>query len=428
MFLPLATPSPPTSSRPSYRQALPSPTGSSLPSKPLKSHAQHHEILPLLDQHHPRIPFRTFDCLDEDHLTNKHPSRRRRDLPSRANCSPADNSQLSCLPTQNQQVIQNQWFTFEWSTGNPLFNQVTDVDIYLLSANSDQTLAHWTLPKQQGTLQVLANDTFWGTQGLSIQSGQNQSYPFNFVILPTTATLHFGERTEPTFTGIQTALPNSALLSLSSVSSVQSTRSVQSSQSVASTSSIFFQSSVSTQSVHASNTGSEFPHWATALLAVFGSLAVLALLAFSYMLLRKMRRKQDLAKRNSTGSRSPMIAAPTSPMSVGQPEAGGGVGPAPGGSLVGAAFGAGAVQRDSSVRGPATDGGSMVSSEPGLISTADAQILGDAFRQAMRSIGPLEEGDNGQLLNRELAEEGRDIRSVSSARDVRVEGSSAQQQ
>ena len=66
-------------------------------------------------------------------------------------------------------------------------------------------------------------------------------------------------------------------------------------------------------------------------------------------------------------------------------------------------------------------------------SGADAAIMADAFRKALRKPdfagGTIEEGDSPesqepkehQLLSRELAEEGRDIRSVGSSRDVRVE-------
>jgi hypothetical protein len=58
--------------------------------------------------------------------------------------------------------------------------------------------------------------------------------------------------------------------------------------------------------------------------------------------------------------------------------------------------------------------------------------MADAFRKALRkpdfTDNPVEEGEggsqqpnNGGLLNRELAEEGRDIRSVESSRGVQVE-------
>jgi len=58
--------------------------------------------------------------------------------------------------------------------------------------------------------------------------------------------------------------------------------------------------------------------------------------------------------------------------------------------------------------------------------------MADAFRKALRkpdfADNPVEEGEspdsqrpNAELLNRELAEEGRDIRSVESSRGVQVE-------
>jgi hypothetical protein len=91
----------------------------------------------------------------------------------------------------------------------------------------------------------------------------------------------------------------------------------------------------------------------------------------------------------------------------------------------------------SSVYSPG-DGSSMIShahSSETPFSGADAAIMADAFRKALRKpdfAGPIEEGDSpesqerqeqkdNRLLSRELAEEGRDIRSVGSSRDVRVE-------
>lgn len=71
--------------------------------------------------------------------------------------------------------------------------------------------------------------------------------------------------------------------------------------------------------------------------------------------------------------------------------------------------------------------------ESGLFSGADAAIMADAFRKALRKPefmggGSPEESSEekarkeSELLNKELAEEGRDIRSVSSSRGVKVEG------
>lgn len=79
------------------------------------------------------------------------------------------------------------------------------------------------------------------------------------------------------------------------------------------------------------------------------------------------------------------------------------------------------------------DGASLSSDTP--FSGADAAVMAEAFRKALRKPDfagrPVEEGESPEqppegeppeLMNRELAEEGRDIRSVGSSRGVRVEG------
>ena len=88
------------------------------------------------------------------------------------------------------------------------------------------------------------------------------------------------------------------------------------------------------------------------------------------------------------------------------------------------------------------DGASATSrvSDAALFSGADAAVMADAFRAALRKPNfasrPVEEGESPEmelanddgagaeasgLLDRELAEEGRDIRSVGSSRGVKVE-------
>lgn len=89
----------------------------------------------------------------------------------------------------------------------------------------------------------------------------------------------------------------------------------------------------------------------------------------------------------------------------------------------------------------AGDDGSLISrsnsaQESGLFSGADAAIMADAFRMALRKpefMGETPEESpeekamkEAELLNKELAEEGRDIRSVSSSRGVKVEGPSTE--
>ena len=80
-----------------------------------------------------------------------------------------------------------------------------------------------------------------------------------------------------------------------------------------------------------------------------------------------------------------------------------------------------------------SDGASTASradSAGGPFSAVDAAAMAAAFRNVMRKPDfadrPMEEGESPEqketdVLNRELAEEGRDIRSVSSSRGVRVE-------
>lgn len=97
---------------------------------------------------------------------------------------------------------------------------------------------------------------------------------------------------------------------------------------------------------------------------------------------------------------------------------------------VGAGLGGAAAARAASSGLPETDGASSISEN--LFSGADAAVMAEAFRKALRKpeFGgePVEEGespeltpDQPELLSRELAEEGRDIRSVGSSRGVRVE-------
>ena len=119
----------------------------------------------------------------------------------------------------------------------------------------------------------------------------------------------------------------------------------------------------------------------------------------------------------------------------------GNIGPSPGSPLL-----AGAVinRKPSSVAGVGApqstqdhDGASTISrsgsaaNNEAPFSGADAAIMADAFRKMLRKPDfadqPVEEGEspeepsNVDMIGRELAEEGRDIRSVSSERGVRVE-------
>lgn len=100
---------------------------------------------------------------------------------------------------------------------------------------------------------------------------------------------------------------------------------------------------------------------------------------------------------------------------------------------VGAAAVGGSVAMDRAASTVSPDGASANSETP--FSGADAAVMAEAFRKALRKPdfadrpmeegespeAALEEGERPGLINRELAEEGRDIRSVGSSRGVRVE-------
>jgi hypothetical protein len=112
-----------------------------------------------------------------------------------------------------------------------------------------------------------------------------------------------------------------------------------------------------------------------------------------------------------------------------------------GGAPTGVGFAGGAAMSERDRNAPSVvihDGASNTSAgDSGPFSGADAAIMADAFRKMLRKpdfAERLEEGDDSPdggddddddnrqgLIGRELAEEGRDIRSVSSERGVRVE-------
>lgn len=179
--------------------------------------------------------------------------------------------------------------------------------------------------------------------------------------------------------------------------------------------------------------GANFPKWAIGVIVVLGLLAIIAAGILAFLLVRRLRRRDEESIRGSMGSASPMMA---NVQTASSPLLGGGATLAAGaaGAAGGAAY---EHRRASSVVSP--DGASSVShggsaGEGGPFSGADAAIMADAFRKALRKpefAGGIDEGDspgsdpnNGALMNRELADEGRDIRSVESSRGVQVESMS----
>lgn len=255
--------------------------------------------------------------------------------------------------------------------------------------------------------------------------------------------------TETTYLdAVSSSLASASTASIASTSLAAASSSALSSESTASTASVASRSGslgsgIST-GVSPSSTGvgggvqsdvggTSFPKWAIGVIVVLGLLAIIAAGILAFLLVRRLRRRDEESSRGSMGSASPMMA---NVQTASSPLLGGGSALAAGaaGAAGGAAY---EHHRASSVISP--DGASSVShggsaGEGGPFSGADAAIMADAFRKALRKpefSGGIDEGDspgsdpnNGALMSRELADEGRDIRSVESSRGVQVESMS----
>lgn len=209
-------------------------------------------------------------------------------------------------------------------------------------------------------------------------------------------------------------------------------------------------SSAASGSVQPDGAGPGFPHWAIAVITVLGFLAIASVCILAFLILRRLRRRNDEleSNRNSMGSSSPMMA---NVQQQGSPLLGAASLPplspvGTGGAAVGMGLTSSAAIGERDRNAPSVvihDGASTTSAgDSGPFSGADAAIMADAFRKMLRKpdfAERLEEGDDSPdggneeddnnrhgpssvgLLGRELAEEGRDIRSVSSERGVHVE-------
>ncbi|KDN33621.1 hypothetical protein RSAG8_13285, partial [Rhizoctonia solani AG-8 WAC10335] len=356
----------------------------------------------------------------------KRRSQKRQDWPN--SCGNVGNDVLSCYPTDNTTVVQGGWTRFVWNYRYPEYIGYGSLDIYLFHADSGTQAANWTnVPNDSEWIGISVSDQFWGTRGVTgWQDGRNQTMPFYFVAVSAGAALNGGETRLATFTAIQTRLPDSYFQSQSSVASVSSVASM-------SQTSLFAQSTASVSSVAATATAGpgngslqsgagndSFPKWAIALLVILGALALAALMLLGWLSARNLRTRQR--RRQSTGSSTPMMAAPNQST---QPEPSTSPIEHPPASIVGRPV---SIRRGGSLIN-ANDGASNRSGETGPISGQDAAILAGAFRAMMRkpdfASRPDEEGEspeekNARELKEQLAEEGRDIQSVRSERGVRV--------
>jgi hypothetical protein len=200
-------------------------------------------------------------------------------------------------------------------------------------------------------------------------------------------------------------------------------------------------SSRPTGNVQSGSGNGDFPHWAIAVIVVLGFLAIVAGGIAAWLIMRRMRQRRTSAanSRNSVNSGTPIMGHSAggdvhSPLMA---EAGFGAAAGAGGLAAGAAL-----HKEEPARADkhlTSDGASTISrahSESAPFSGADAAIMADAFRKALRKPefpAGVEEGDTpdsqkdrreAELLGAELATEGRDLRSVGSSRDVRVQSAS----
>ncbi|KAJ3574480.1 hypothetical protein NP233_g1752 [Leucocoprinus birnbaumii] len=371
------------------------------------------------------------------------------------------NDIISCFPTAGTEIPQHQWAAFVWNSRRPELTQTNQVNLYLFRADSgEQILQALNITNpfgQAGIHKAQVDDSWFGTDGLA-WNGTNQTFPYQWVISRNDTGLDGSQISQPIFSAVQTTYLDSVISSSLSSAAAASSASVLSSLSaVAASSSRAANSPTSSSgsgSVQADSSGSGFPHWAIAVITVLGFLAIASVCILAFLILRRLRRRNEEieSNRNSMGSSSPMMAnaqqqgspllgTPSLPPPPHSP-----VGTGSASAAAGAGLAGGAAMSERERNAPSVvihDGASTTSAgDSGPFSGADAAIMADAFRKMLRKpdFERLEEGDDSPdggnedddddnrrgpsgagLIGRELAEEGRDIRSVSSERGVRVE-------
>ncbi|KAK7048187.1 hypothetical protein R3P38DRAFT_1853750 [Favolaschia claudopus] len=359
---------------------------------------------------------------------------------AKTNCEVnSGNDVVSCFPTSNTVIAQHQWATFVWNSNLPEFTQTNRVNIYLFHGDSLEQILFFrnvlNPQGQAGSITAQVNDSWWGNRGAN-WDGQNISYPFFWIMSRSDQSLDDGtQKPQATFQAVQTTFADSVIASSASAAAASSATATALATTTGSTLSPRTSGSSGTSptaGVQGSSSSSGFPHWAIAVIVVLGFLAIATTCVLAFFILRRMRRRNaDNSNRNSMGSSSPMMAnaanSPASPLLAGAA--------IPGRHASTATSHGGAAPSVVSPDGASTISRAGSAGDPGPFSGADAAIMADAFRKALRKPDfagrPVEEGESPEndnpkaneeeLLNRELADEGRDIRSVGSSRGVTVE-------
>nr|GAT50577.1 predicted protein [Mycena chlorophos] len=344
------------------------------------------------------------------------------------------NDVVSCFPTESTVIAQHQWAAFVWNSNLPQFTQTDRVNIYLFHGDSQEQILFFpnqVNPKgQSGYITAQVNDSWWGDRGTNYD-GTNISYPFFWIMSRSDESIDDGiAQPQATFTAVQTTYADSVLAAMSSTSAAAAASSAAHAASIATpatTGSSLSIKSTATSEVQGATSSSNFPHWAIAVIVVLGFLAIATTCILAFFIIRRVRRRNAIeSNRSSMGSSTPMMAntahSAASPLLAS--------------AAIPARSTASHAQNAPSVVSP--DGASTISragsGDAGPFSGADAAIMADAFRKALRKPDfadrPVEEGESPdtnpeateeQLLSRELADEGKDIRSVGSSRGVKVE-------
>ncbi|KAF9523884.1 hypothetical protein CPB83DRAFT_647202 [Crepidotus variabilis] len=356
------------------------------------------------------------------------------------------NEIISCFPTAETFIPQGDWASFVWNARRPDLLQTNLVNIYLFRADSQQQLLSFKDVVnpfgQAGVIRAQVNDTWFGEGGKD-WSGKDINYPFYWLITRNDKPVDGTAVAQPIFTAVQTTALDSVARSSSSAAAAASSSASVMSASAASFSSVLSASSasvVASAKVQNDASHSSFPHWAIAVIVVLGFLAITATCLLTFLICRRVRRRQrsQQTSRNSMGSNSPMINR-DGEMSQRYDTPGSPLLPPP--STAALASGGVAAGGPWHGHGSLHDGASTDSGGP--FSGADAAIMAQAFRTTLKQPNfvdrPVEEGESPEqpegeeaegghtegignsTLSRELAAEGRDIRSVSSSRGVKVE-------
>ncbi|PWN32819.1 uncharacterized protein FA14DRAFT_78319 [Meira miltonrushii] len=138
-----------------------------------------------------------------------------------------DYAQLSCYPTADTRVLQDQWGKFIWNRNFPEFTNRGDrVDIYLFNADSDAQVQQWLdIPNEQGRIAFSPIDEWWKNRvAADSYNGTHIPWPYYFIVTYANKGLDGPLTRQPTFHAIQTALPASisALRSSSSAAAAAS--------------------------------------------------------------------------------------------------------------------------------------------------------------------------------------------------------------